>query len=202
MTAGRTGCGRPPTRTAGAAWPAGGRPADRARGSRSWGSSTPRHPCSGLLRCVASAGLDVPEHTGNPVGGGTPPARLSGLDRPAWYPVGDGEGGRARLEPLLQVLTRAVRRGGVFVVGMTLLVDGAAMLVLPGPGIAVILLGLVVLSAEFKWAQQALAWVRERFTDLKEQAQARLPGGNRQPPGGNRQPPGGPPTRDRPDQAA
>ena len=99
------------------------------------------------------------------------------------------------MEPLLQVLARAVRRGGVFLVGMTLLIVGAAMLVLPGPGIAVILLGLVVLSAEFKWAQQALAWVRERFTDLKDQAQARRPGGNRRPPGG-------PPSRDRPDQAA
>jgi uncharacterized protein (TIGR02611 family) len=99
------------------------------------------------------------------------------------------------VEPLLQVLARAVRRGGVFLAGMTLLIAGAAMLVLPGPGIAVILLGLVVLSAEFKWAQQALGWVRERFTGLKEQAQARMPGGNRQPPDG-------PPTRDRPDQAA
>jgi uncharacterized protein (TIGR02611 family) len=99
------------------------------------------------------------------------------------------------VEPLLQVLARAVRRGGVFLVGTTLLIAGAAMLVLPGPGIAVILLGLVVLSAEFKWAQQALAWMRERFTDLKDQAQARLPGGNRRPPGG-------PPSRDRPDQAA
>jgi uncharacterized protein (TIGR02611 family) len=99
------------------------------------------------------------------------------------------------VEPLLQVLTRAVRRGGIFLVGMTLLVAGAAMLVLPGPGIAVILLGLVVLSAEFKWAQQVLAWVRERATDVKHQAQARMPGANRTPPGG-------PPTRDRPDQAA
>ena len=98
------------------------------------------------------------------------------------------------MEPLLQALARAVRRGGVFLAGMTLVLGGAAMLVLPGPGIAVILLGLVVLSAEFKWAKQALAWMRERFTDLREQAQSRLPG--------NRQPPGGPPTRDRPDRAA
>jgi uncharacterized protein (TIGR02611 family) len=98
------------------------------------------------------------------------------------------------VEPLLQALARAVRRGGVFLAGMTLVLGGAAMLVLPGPGIAVILLGLVVLSAEFKWAKQALTWMRERFTDLREQAQSRLPG--------NRQPPGGPPTRDRPDRAA
>ena len=95
----------------------------------------------------------------------------------------------------MQVMTRAVRRGGVFLVGMTLLVAGAAMLVLPGPGIAVILLGLVVLSAEFQWAQRALAWLRERASNLKDQAQARLPGADRRPPGG-------PPTRDRPDRAA
>jgi uncharacterized protein (TIGR02611 family) len=95
----------------------------------------------------------------------------------------------------MQTLARAVRRGGVFLVGMTLVIAGAAMLVLPGPGIAVILLGLVVLSAEFLWAKRVLAWVRERFTDLRTQAQSRLPGGDRQPPGG-------PPSRDRPDRAA
>jgi uncharacterized protein (TIGR02611 family) len=96
------------------------------------------------------------------------------------------------VEPLLQAVGRAVKRGGVFLVGMTLLAAGVAMLVLPGPGIAVILLGLVVLSAEFLWAQRVLAWARERFTALKQQAQARMPG----------RPPGGPPTRDRPDRAA
>ncbi len=96
---------------------------------------------------------------------------------------------------MLQLLGRAVRRGGVFLVGSALLIAGAAMLVLPGPGIAVMLLGLVVLSAEFKWAQRVLAWVRQRGRYLKDQAQARMPGANRQPPGG-------PPTRDRPDQAA
>ncbi len=94
----------------------------------------------------------------------------------------------------MQVLGRAVRRGGVFLVGMTLLIAGAAMLVLPGPGIAVMLLGLVVLSAEFLWAKRALAWVRERASGLKIQAQARMPGTGR-PPSNS------PPTRDRPDQA-
>jgi uncharacterized protein (TIGR02611 family) len=99
------------------------------------------------------------------------------------------------VQPLLQLVGRAVRRGGVFLVGMTLLVAGTAMLVLPGPGIAVILLGLVVLSAEFQWAKRVLNWFRERYTDLKHQAQARLPGTHRRPSDG-------PPTRDRPDRAA
>ena len=99
------------------------------------------------------------------------------------------------MEALLQVVGRAVKRGGVFLVGTTLLIAGTAMLVLPGPGIAVIFLGLVVLSAEFQWAQRILAWFRERFTDLRQQAQSRLPGANRRPPGG-------PPGRDHPDRAA
>jgi len=109
--------------------------------------------------------------------------------------VGTAKGVLARVEPLLAVLARAVRRGGVFLVGTALLVVGAALLVLPGPGIAVILLGLVVLSAEFQWAKRVLAWFRERFTDLKDQARARMPGADRRPPGGG-------PTRDGTDRAA
>src|SRR5947207_15222421 len=123
-------------------------------------------------------------------------------DRPfrclSWSPgtlVRTAKGVLVGLEPLLAVLARAVRRGGVFLVGMILLVAGAAMLVLPGPGIAVILLGLVVLSAEFQWAKRVLAWFRKRSTDLKHQAQARMPGADRRPPEGG-------PTRDRPDRAA
>jgi uncharacterized protein (TIGR02611 family) len=99
------------------------------------------------------------------------------------------------MDPMLQAIARAIKRGGVFLIGMTLLVAGAAMLVLPGPGIAVMLLGLVVLSAEFKWAQRTLAWVRDRGRSLKDQAQSRMPGAGRPPPGGGS-------GRDRPDQAA
>ena len=110
--------------------------------------------------------------------------------------MGTAKGVLARVEPLLAVLARAVRRGGVFLVGTALLVVGAALLVLPGPGIAVMLLGLVVLSAEFLWAKRVLAWARARFSDLRDQAQFRMPGSNRPPPGDP------PPTRDRPDQAA
>jgi uncharacterized protein (TIGR02611 family) len=100
------------------------------------------------------------------------------------------------MEPFLHAVGRAVKRGGVFIVGTTLLVVGAALLVLPGPGIGVIALGLVVLSAEFQWAKRILAWARDRFTSLKDAAQARMRGSNRRPPSG------GPPTRDRPDRAA
>ena len=42
------------------------------------------------------------------------------------------------------------------VVGFTLLVLGIAMLVLPGPGIVTIMLGLAILSAEYVWARRLL----------------------------------------------
>ena len=95
----------------------------------------------------------------------------------------------------MRVLARFARRGGVFIVGVALLVAGTAMLVLPGPGIAVILLGLVVLAREFSWARRALDWVRHRAVTLKNQAQARMPRAS-QPPRTD------PPGRGRPDKAA
>ena len=42
------------------------------------------------------------------------------------------------------------------VVGFTVIALGAAMLVLPGPGLVEIGLGLLILSAEFVWAKRAL----------------------------------------------
>lgn len=44
----------------------------------------------------------------------------------------------------------------VFIVGIIILGAGLAMLVLPGPGIVVVVLGLLVLATEFAWAERAL----------------------------------------------
>ena len=56
----------------------------------------------------------------------------------------------------IQTLAQAIRVVKI-VFGFTLLLAGAAMLVLPGPGIVVIGLALVVLGAEFVWARRLLA---------------------------------------------
>jgi tellurite resistance protein TerC len=42
------------------------------------------------------------------------------------------------------------------VAGFTVLALGVAMLVLPGPGLVTIALGLAILSAEFGWARRLL----------------------------------------------
>jgi len=56
----------------------------------------------------------------------------------------------------MQRVKRFFKKTGVTLLGFVLLVAGAAMLVLPGPGIVVIILGLVVLSWEYEWAKHRL----------------------------------------------
>jgi uncharacterized protein (TIGR02611 family) len=49
-----------------------------------------------------------------------------------------------------------VKKAVIFVVGVAVILAGIAMLVLPGPGILVIIVGLLILSTEFDWAQHWL----------------------------------------------
>jgi uncharacterized protein (TIGR02611 family) len=56
----------------------------------------------------------------------------------------------------------------VFALGVTLVVAGVIMFVIPGPGWATVILGLVVLASEFSWANRALTPVKDaarRATD-------------------------------------
>lgn len=71
---------------------------------------------------------------------------------------------RARTWARRRRSTHLVLKGAVLVVGLALSGSGIAMLVLPGPGWAVLVLGLVVLATEFAWAEHALAPVRRVAT--------------------------------------
>ena len=82
-------------------------------------------------------------------------------------PVTSGAGMTA---PLL----RWARKGGITVAGFIMLAAGAVMLVLPGPGLAVIALGLAVLSAEYAWAARLLAGARQLAFRVGNQAWSRL----------------------------
>ena len=57
--------------------------------------------------------------------------------------------------PVTTGLQRAKRLIKI-VVGFTLLIIGVAMLVLPGPGLVMIMLALAILAAEFVWAKRLL----------------------------------------------
>jgi tellurite resistance protein TerC len=64
------------------------------------------------------------------------------------------------------VTYRWARRIAVAVVGGTVLAIGLALIVLPGPALVVIPLGLAILGAEFAWARHWLRMVKRRSTEL------------------------------------
>ena len=60
------------------------------------------------------------------------------------------------------------RRLVVIVIGFTILVAGVAMIVLPGPAVVVIPVGLALLATEFVWARRLLDSVKERFKRIRK----------------------------------
>ena len=56
------------------------------------------------------------------------------------------------------------RKAVVAVVGATVVLLGISMIVLPGPAVLVIPLGLGILAIEFAWARRWLRHVKERST--------------------------------------
>ena len=74
-----------------------------------------------------------------------------------------------------------VRRTGLLIVGGLLTLVGLVLLVLPGPGIPLVIAGLAVLAPEFPWAQRH----RDRITDAGRRV-LRRSSPNAQPgPGGS-----------------
>lgn len=65
-----------------------------------------------------------------------------------------------------------LRRFAVTIVGVALLVVGAAMMVLPGPGILGIVAGLAVLATEYVWARRLLTRAKEQAEKVQEAAVA------------------------------
>jgi uncharacterized protein (TIGR02611 family) len=67
----------------------------------------------------------------------------------------DGRPSR-RVAAVAHVLWHSGRRLAVVVAGFALVAAGMAMLVLPGPGLLVIIAGLALLAREFVWADRLL----------------------------------------------
>ena len=75
-----------------------------------------------------------------------------------------------RPRELLAFILRSTKRIVVLVIGLALVVGGIALLVLPGPGILVIIAGLAVLATEFAWAESMLDKAKEQAGKAKEKA--------------------------------
>ncbi|MGH3498501.1 MAG: PGPGW domain-containing protein [Nocardioidaceae bacterium] len=61
-----------------------------------------------------------------------------------------------------------LRRAWVTLLGWVLVLAGLAALVLPGPGLLLLLAGLVVLSQEYAWAQRRVEPVKSRAFGVAE----------------------------------
>ncbi len=68
-------------------------------------------------------------------------------------------------------MTRIVAGFALLLVGGILALPGV-----PGPGIVIILLGLVLLSNHFEWARRALDWCKQRAERLRRRARPNAPG--------------------------
>ena len=61
-----------------------------------------------------------------------------------------------------------VYRIAVAVVGLAVLAVGIVAIPYPGPGWALVFLGLGILATEFRWAQLVLHWVKERYDKVMD----------------------------------
>ena len=93
----------------------------------------------------------------------TPSRAPMGGEVPALGP--DGEKVAKVTSPLL-----AARKIAVGVVGFAVLAFGVALIVLPGPAVVVIPLGLAILAREFSWAHRLLDEIKHRLRRLKARA--------------------------------
>ncbi|MEZ5177201.1 MAG: PGPGW domain-containing protein [Acidimicrobiales bacterium] len=67
-------------------------------------------------------------------------------------------------------VARQAKRVGVGVAGTTVCGAGVAMLVLPGPGLVVIVAGLAILATEFAWAERRLEQAKAKAAAAAEVA--------------------------------
>ena len=65
------------------------------------------------------------------------------------------------------------KRIGVAIVGGSVTVIGIALIVLPGPAIVVIPIGLSILGTQFEWPRRYLRKARALATRVKDKAAAR-----------------------------
>lgn len=68
----------------------------------------------------------------------------------------------------INIALRHAKRVIVTVVGFTVLFLGIAMIVLPGPAIVVIPVGLAILAGEFVWAKKLLDKVKSKVKSTKD----------------------------------
>ena len=86
-------------------------------------------------------------------------------------PRSDNGNGPAAASALAATL-RTMRQLFILLIGLTVLLIGVIMIVLPGPSILIIPLGLAILGIEFAWARRWLAKFKSYLPRRKPKANA------------------------------
>jgi hypothetical protein len=99
---------------------------------------------------------------------------MPNVARWVWFPFG----------VTIRFIGRNGKRIAVSIAGFALVLAGLAMLVLPGPGILVIIAGLAILATEYVWAQTALNYTKRKATEAKDRVLRKKPPGVEPPAAG------------------
>ena len=65
-------------------------------------------------------------------------------------------------------IKRSGKRIAITIIGGLVVLLGIAMLVLPGPGLLVIIAGLAILATEYVWAERLLMMAKEKAVQAKD----------------------------------
>ncbi len=67
-------------------------------------------------------------------------------------------------------ITGAITKIVVSIVGLLVILAGLVMLVVPGPGIVAIILGLAILATEWAWAHHVMHWMKAKASATADRA--------------------------------
>lgn len=83
---------------------------------------------------------------------------MSSVARWVWFPF----------DVTIRFMLRNGKRIGVTIVGLVLVLGGLVLMVLPGPGVLLLIAGLAVLATEYVWAQRMLNYAKRKATQAKD----------------------------------
>lgn len=66
-----------------------------------------------------------------------------------------------------------VRKLVISLIGFPIIIIGAILVPLPGPGLLIMFFGLFLISLEFDWAKKYVTQIRSKFGDIYKTAQKR-----------------------------
>lgn len=71
------------------------------------------------------------------------------------------------MTPTVELTLKKAKRIVTAIIGFTVLAIGIVMIVLPGPAVVVIPIGLGILATEFIWAQRLLHRVKQHISEMR-----------------------------------